>query len=143
MKVNWNGTCHIVVPDEKDMGNIVHENIVDMHSHGLKKLIGTELQYIINVRKTEYFQERVSLFYSIAEAVLKGSLKIEDGKVFTFDGWEDCKFKFFKAKDANKEDIFRVVECDMKGKFPEDKSCAFPFNLQYIDIDWLRSEEEW
>lgn len=52
MNVNWDGSCHIVIFDDDDKNNKViknfSKNFVDMHSHGLKEVIGTELQYICN-----------------------------------------------------------------------------------------------
>lgn len=140
-KKRWDGRCHIVVPNKGDVMTDVKKHIIDMHSHGLKDKIGTELQYVLNVGKEEYFQERVEMFYGIADAVLDGKLKIEDSTIFTLKDWGNCKFKFHKTKDSCNEDIFRVIECDMNGKFPEDEGCTFPFNLQYMDLDWLRCDE--
>lgn len=138
MNVNWDGSCHIVVFDDDDKNNKViknfSKNFVDMHSHGLKEVIGIELQYIINVGMHEYFAERVELFYGIAEAVLTGDIKLEDKAIFQLKEWGECKFKFYKTKDEAGEDIFRVVECDMNGKFPEDKNCKEPFKYQYCNI---------
>lgn len=74
MNVNWDGSCHIVIFDDDDKNNKViknfSKNFVDMHSHGLKEVIGTELQYIINVGMHEYFAERVRELINPGECVI-------------------------------------------------------------------------
>lgn len=126
-RTKWDGSCHIVTLDDNDIN-------VDMHSHGLKEEIGTELQYVLNVGKKEYFAERQQLFYQIADEVVMNKLKIEDGNVFILKGWKDCKFKFYKTNDCFGEEIYRVIECDMNGRFPDDPYCNSFFKSQYNDI---------
>ena len=124
-KLNWNGTCHIVNGEE------FKDGMVDMHSHGLKECIGTEFQYVLDVGDKSYFAERQTLFSQVANLVVNKHLKLEDGLTFIVPKWTGCKFRFFKTKDLDGEDIFRIVECDMKGKFPNDDGCSSFYKTQY------------
>lgn len=126
-RTNWDGTCHIVHFDN-------NSDNVDMHSHGLKEEIGTELQYVLNLMNKKYFEERCQLFYMIADEVLMHRLKIADGDVFLLKAWKGCKFKFYKTKDCDGEDIYRVIECDMHGRFPDNPNCDSFFKTQYVDL---------
>lgn len=126
-KLNWNGYCHVIYD--------LPFPFIDMHFHGLDKEIGTELQYVLDVG-SEYLSERQELIYDCATEIFNGILSIDSDKPFTLKdfGWGDCKFKFFKTKDSNDKPIIRIIECDMTGKFPENKNCDPYFAKQYDDI---------
>lgn len=119
--------CHAV------MDICSNPNIMDMHTHGLRDDIGIELQCVL-FDGEEYIEEKKILMATVAFKILNGELNLDSKEPFEITDWEDCKFKLFKTNDSEQNDILRIIECDMNGKFPEDEGCEEPFNLQYEDI---------
>lgn len=126
-KLNWDGCFHCVV-DVTD-----YDYVADIHTHGLADEIGTELQYILyggEERNDEIFV----MFAQVGFLLKNGKLDADSSEPFELMDWDDCKFKFYKSKDCDGEDILRIIECDMEGKFPEDEGCDEIFSKQYIEL---------
>lgn len=138
-KLNWDLNCHFVV----DICRTPF--IADIHTHGLKDEIGTELQFAL-FKGEEFMDETRCLFGQVANEILNENLSIDDETEFTLESWSDCKFRLFKTKDYEGNDIVRIIECDMNGRFPDNEECAFPFLLQCEDIysidELIQAEED-
>lgn len=122
--LKWRGQGHLV-KDES-----LKNYMVDMHSHGLEDEIGTEFQYVIDRGEKENFGEIQDMFSEAATKVLNNELQLKDGEIYTSELFS-CDLKLFKTKDSANKSIFRIIEPDLKGNFPETS-----------DKEWIKCQYE-
>ena len=56
----------------------------------------------------------------------------------SMDDYKDTLFKLFITTDSRGKEICRIIESDNNKKFPTDKTCLYPYNMQYKNIYQLR-----
>lgn len=116
VELDWNNSVHIhIVYDETNF----KPYMCDMHSHGLDKIIGSELQYVLDVGCWEYFLERSNMFRNIAKKILKKEIELKNGVEFYYEEF-GCPLRLFHTTDCYGEPIYRVIEPTLDGEWPEE-----------------------
>ena len=127
MKPVWDGTCHL-------LEHITEDNkIIDLHTYGLTDDIGMELQYVINP-DIDIIDEKVILLRQVMQELFYNKLSLDYSVPFTLDDYKDTLFQLFITTDSRGKEICRIIESDNNKKFPTDKTCLYPYNMQYKNI---------
>ena len=72
------------------------------------------------------------------EATVTEETPVTEEPAESMDDYKDTLFKLFITTDSRGKEICRIIESDNNKKFPTDKTCLYPYNMQYKNIYQLR-----
>ena len=103
---------HYVIPEKPCMA--------DCHTHGIGKYGHRELQIVLPIDP-----EPAAAILNILGRRIRDGEKFLDGQVITDALQNDEPIRF-----VDKDGLLRLIFRDPKGRWPEDKGCQHPYNLQ-------------
>jgi len=100
------------------------DGMLNIHTHGMHNYEHLDFQLVLPVSEEQAVSFLNSLCY-----------EVKNGRKYTEGEYDDdlfsCKYRLELYRETDR-DVLRLILPDTQLRFPEDRLCQFPYNLQMI-----------